>query len=339
MTLGAIAALAGAAIGFFGVQFALHHAGGGKPKENPAAQVAQPTADQAVQALSILSKVYVAFTNINTVKLHGTVTVFLDLSNLTVADVNPTVAAKNPQMAKRHPQGVPKIFTMTTPISIRQLTASNFYYIAGEALLKIDRQKITNTFAFWSSDKGRFTFNDSHMQRISATYMQLPDVNTGANAAQQIKQMQQLFQDPANLTKIIKDLGQTEDDIVNGQDCYTLTAKVIGQKVKIWVDKSTYLVPQWEITLGGLPSDADIDDAFSLVAEGYTNAPAMQLDMVKDQVKKYAPVFAKIRGTISSTTESVDVNPTLTADDFNYDVPPGVKLIKMPGMGKPRPTN
>ena len=82
---------------------------------------------------------------------------------------------------------------------------------------------------------------------------------------EQVKNMQHLFDDPAKLTKIIKDLGQTDDEPVNGHDCYTLTAKVLGQKVKIWVDKSTYLISQSQITLGGAISDADIDDAFSLV--------------------------------------------------------------------------
>jgi outer membrane lipoprotein-sorting protein len=164
--------------------------------------------------------------------------------------------------------------------------------------------------------------------------MQLPDANTGGDTTEQFKQMQHLFQDPANLTKIIKDLGQTEDDTVNGQDCYTLTAKVFGQKVKIWVDKSTYLVPQWQITLGGLVSDADIDDAFSVIEAGYTNVPSMQMDMVKTQIERMAPAIAKIRGTIGSTIDNIDVNPTLTASDFNYDVPPDVKLMKAPNMGR-----
>ena len=148
--------------------------------------------------------------------------------------------------------------------------------------------------------------------------------------------MQQLFGDPAQLTKIIKDLGQTADEPVNGQDCYTLTAKVLGQKVKIWVDKSTYLISQSQITLGGAISDADIDDAFSLVAAGFTNLPPAQLDMIKAQVKKYTPAMTKIRGTITSTTKNIELNPTLSADDFNYPVPEGVRLVRMPGAARPR---
>jgi hypothetical protein len=326
-----------AAVGFFGVQFALHHLGGGKPKGNPAAQVAAPTANEAVQALSILSKVYSAYTNVTTVKAEGTLTLYLDLSNLTAADLNPGMPADSPN-AKRHPRGVPRVVTNTTDIYIRQ-APSNFYYFAGEAISKVDRQTITNTFAYWSSDRGRYMFNDSHLPRVPATYMQLPDVKTG-NAADQFKQMQHLFQDPANLTKIIKDLGQTEDETVNDEDCYTLTAKVFGQKVKIWVDKSSYLVPQWQITLGGLVSDADIDDAFSLFAAGMTNVPSMQMNMVEMQVKKMTPALAKISGTITSTTDSIEVNPALVSADFDYDVPPGVRLMKLSNMAaQGRPPN
>ena len=300
---------------------------------NPAARVAAPTADEAIQALSILSKVHSAYTNVTSVKEEGTVTLYLDLSNVTVADVNPGTPANAPN-ARRHPPGMPRIITNTTDLFIKG-ASSNFFYFAGEAVSKVDRRSLTNSFAFWSSDQGRFMFNDIHQPRVPATYMQLPDVNPANNPAQQVKNMQHLFDDPANLTKIIKDLGQTDDETINGQDCYTLTAKVFGQKVKIWVDKSSYLISQWQITLGGVVSDADIDDAFSLVAAGYTNAPPAQLDMVKSQVKKIAPVLAKISGTITSTTGSIEVNPTLVAADFYYDVPPGVRLVKMPNPAMP----
>ena len=201
--------------------------------------------------------------------------------------------------------------------------------------MKSDRQAQTITFALWSADKGTFEFMDAHQGAASATYMQIADAGavntTSQQVTEQARNLQQLFGDPAQLTKIIKDLGQTEDEPVNGHDCYTLTAKVLGQKVKIWVDKSTYLISQSQITLGGAISDADIDDAFSLVAAGFTNLPPAQLDMIKPQVKKYAPAMLKIRGTITSTSKNMELNPTLSADDFNYPVPAGVRLIRMTG--------
>ncbi|HEX7471432.1 MAG TPA: hypothetical protein VF437_12000, partial [Verrucomicrobiae bacterium] len=74
-------------------------------------------------------------------------------------------------------------------------------------------------------------------------------------------------------------------------------------------------------------SDADIDDVFSLVAAGFTNMPPAALEMVKTEVKKTAPtVVKKIRGTITANIKNVEINPALTADDFNYPVPAGVRL-------------
>ena len=328
VVLSVTAAVAGVAIGFFGVQFALHQFGAGKPKGNPAARVTAPTATAAVQALSILVKVHSAYTNMTSVTADDTVTLFLDLSNLTLADVNPNLAAKS-KNANRRPLGMPGMVTNTTEISVKR-AQSNFFYIAGESISKVDRLAITNTFAFWSSDKGRFLYTDSHRRATPATYMQFPDLDPANNPAEQFKNLQHLFEDPAQLTKIVKDLGQTDDEPVNGQDCYTLTAKVFGQKVKIWVDKTSYVISQWQITLGGAISDADIDDAFSLFASAATDTTPAQLDAIKAQVKKVTPAIAKIRGEITSTSRNVEMNPTLSADDFSYPVPPGVRLTHMP---------
>jgi outer membrane lipoprotein-sorting protein len=302
-------------------------------KANPAAQVAAPTSASTMQALGILSKVHSAYTNFSSVTEDGTVTLFLDLSNLTMADVNPNMPA-NAKNANRRPQGMPRTVTNTTEYSAKR-AQTNWFYFAADAVTKNDRLPlVTITIAIWSADKGTFEFMDSHSKMVPATYMQLADAGAVNNTSQQVmeqaRKMQQLFGDPAQLTKIIKDLGQTEDEPVNGHDCYTLTAKVLGQKVKIWVDKSTYLISQSQITLGGQISDDDIDDAFSLVAAGFTNLPPAQLDMIKEQVKKYTPAMTKIRGTITSTTKDIELNPTLSAADFNYPVPAGVRLIRMP---------
>jgi len=319
--------------GWFGfTKYKEHKAAQTAKKANPAAQVTAPTSTATIQALSILGKVHSAYTNFTSITEDGTVTLSLDLSNLTFADLNPDSPA-NTKTPNRRPTGMPRIITNATEYSVKR-AQTNWFYIAGEAVTKADRQTLTNTIAEWSADKGTFMFMDSHQRGVPATYMQLADAgtvnNTSAQMTEQVRNLQQLFGDPAQLTKIIKDLGQTDDEPVNGHDCYTLTAKVLGQKVKIWVDKSTYLISQSQITLGGAISDADIDDAFSLVSVGFTNVPPQQLDMIKAQVKKYTPAMTKIRGVITSTTKDIELNPTLSADDFNYAVPRGVRLTPMP---------
>ena len=273
-----VAVLAGLVAGiiWFGIpKYKEHKAALAAKKANPAAQVAAPTSSATIQAFSILGKVHSAYTNFASVTEDGTITLSLDLSNLTFADLNPDspVNAKNPN---RRPPNTPRVIANTTEYSVKR-AQTNWFYFAAEAVTKTDGQTSTNTVAMWSADKGTFEFMDSHQRGVVATYMQLADAgsvnNPSAQMTEQVRNMQQLFDDPAQLTKIIKDLGQTEDEPVNGHDCYTLTAKVLGQKVKIWVDKSTYLISQSQITLGGAISDADIDDAFSLVAVGITNMP------------------------------------------------------------------
>ena len=325
--------------GWFGFTKLKEHKAQSAKKGNPAAQVVAPTAAAAVQALSLLTKVHSAYTNLTTATEDGTVTLFLDLSNLTMADVNPgsPANARNPKNATRRPPGMPRTYTLTADYSVKR-AQSNWFYVAGEATMKADRQAQTITFALWSADKGTFEFMDTHQGTASATYMQIADAGavntTSQQVTEQARNLQQLFSDPAQLTKIVKDLGQTADEPVNGKDCYTLTAKVLGQKVKIWVDKSTYLIAQSQITLGGAIGDADIDDAFSLVAIGITNVPPQQLGMIKSQLKPYAPIVTKVRGTITSITKKIEVNPTLTSDDFSYPVPKGVRLTQMPGVAQ-----
>ena len=92
---------------------------------------------RTIQALGILTKVHSAYTNFTSVKEDGTVTLSLDLSNLTFADLNPDapVNTKNPN---RRPQGMPRIITNTTEYSVKR-AQSNWFYFAGEAASKIDR--------------------------------------------------------------------------------------------------------------------------------------------------------------------------------------------------------
>ena len=107
---------------------------------NPAAQVPAPTAAAAVQALSILTKVHSAYTNFNSLTLDGTVTLFLDLTNLTFADVNPDApAATKKKNANRRQAGMPKAITISTEYSIKR-AQTNWYYLAAEAELKVDHR-------------------------------------------------------------------------------------------------------------------------------------------------------------------------------------------------------
>jgi len=318
-----------AALGTGGWYFYSKHAAKvAAAKGNPAAQVSAPTAIQSAGAMDILLKVQQAMTNMTSCSANGTLTVFLDLSKITTADVNPKMSP-NAQNANRHPRGMPMMITNITELSFKMARPSSYLFSA-DMRTKIDRQGMTNTMAYWSAGKSNFMFMDMHQRAVPPTYMQLPE-NDEAFETNSAK-MQQFFGDSGLMGKLVKDLGQTADESVNGLDCYTLTAKVLGQKVEIWVNKSDYTIQQWQITLGGPMSDADIDDAFAAFASN-TNMTQMQLaqmDSAKAQFKQMAPIITKVRGVITFTSSEMQLNQTYAADDFNYPVPPGVRLMQLP---------
>ena len=338
-----VVVLAGLGAGlWFGIpKYKAHKAAQAAKKGNPAAQVPAPSATAATGALGILDKMVSAYTNATSYSADIAVNLSIDLSRITAADLNPNAPpnARNPQ---RRPPGMPTGITNTTELSMKRAKPMSFR-IAGDAKTQAGRgMNMTNTFAFWSSGSGIFMFMDPHQRGARPTYTQLPDNNAALGMNGQtglgIANPQQFFGASGMLTKVIKDLGQTGDEPVNGQDCYTLTAKVLGQKLKVWVNTTSYLVMQWELTLGGAISDADIDDAFAVfIAAAGTNAPPPgQLEMIKAQMKQaVTPVIPKLRGTITATYNNIEVNQTYAAADFDYTVPQGVRLTRLPGAATP----
>lgn len=120
-----------------------------------------------------------------------------------------------------------------------------------------------------------------------------------------------------------------EDETLNGQACCTLTAKVMGQKLKIWVDKTSYLILQSQITFGGALSDADINETFD-TADMKANYTPAQIDEMKLQAKLKSAMVAKVHGIITETYDDIQTNVSLVASDFLYRVPQGVRLDSTP---------
>jgi len=112
---------------------------------------------------------------------------------------------------------------------------------------------------------------------------------------------------------------------VNGQDCSTITAKIFGQKMKLWVRKDNYMILQSQVTLGAPVSDADIDSA---VGAFDNNKDQEQVAKDKAQAKQQMQMMTKIRGTITDTYDDIEANPSLSSDDFHYSVPRGVRLAR-----------
>jgi cell wall-associated NlpC family hydrolase len=252
------------------------------------------------------------------------------MSAVTAADMNPNQTAAQKKAAEkrpaRRPAGLPKAMTNTTQVSIK-LARPDLYRIEGTSKMEVNRIKMTNTIAIWSPGKTNYTLMlTSGYKRYSTVKDRKSAFMMTAQSGGLAMAIPQLFFDEEDdMGKFIKDWGQTGDEAVNGQDCYTLTGKMMGQKLKVWVSKTSYMILQSQITLGGAVSDADIGAAISTFDTSAKKTQA-QLDQEKAMAKTQAAMMTKIRGTMTEVYDNISTNKTFAADDFNYSVPRGVRL-------------
>jgi len=322
--------------GWFGIsKYKEHKAAQEAKKGNPAAQVPTPTATATTGALDVLVKVHQAYTNLTSLSAEGTSVSVIDMSAVTTADLNPNQPA-NTKNAARRPANIPKAITNTTDVAIK-LARPDLYRIEGIGKTAAGRTTLTNTIAIWSPGQTNYSLmivgtGGGGNGGSFKSYTTVKDRNTafamtGQSGGLAMVIPQLFFDETGGMTGLIKDWGQTGDESLNGQDCYTLTGKMLGQKLKIWVSKTSYMILQSQITLGGPVSDADINaalDAFN------TSTNQAQIAQQKAQAKQTAAMMTKIRGTVTETYDTVEANRAFTSDDFKYPVPRGVRLTPSP---------
>ena len=294
---------------------------------NPAAQVSKPSASAAAGAKDILTKVQQAYSSLKSLSVEGTSVMIMDMSRVTAADLNPGQRQQASRQAK-----IPKAMTNRTEVSIK-LAQPDLYRIEGAMKMAVGSMNMTNTTAVWSTGKTNYVLM---MFSGFKNFSTVPDRRTAimrngqaGGLAMAIPQL--FFGEADDMLRLIKDWGRTEDATVNGQDCCTLTGKLVGQKLKIWVSKANSLVLQSQITLGGAVSDADIDTAIGIFGTDGKKTPA-QLEQEKTMARQQAAIMTKIRGVVTETYDSVETNPAFAAADFNYPVPAGVELNARPSM-------
>jgi outer membrane lipoprotein-sorting protein len=250
----------------------------------------------------------------------------LDMSKVTMADMNPN-AKKSANSTRRG--NLPKAITNTMDVSLK-LERPNLYCLQGTALMNVGRTSMTNTMAAWSSGDTNYSLmvmgGGAYRNYTTARDRTTALMSGGQPSVLAMTIMGLFFNDAnTNMEKFVRDWGQTEDDSVNGQDCSTVTAKVFGQKLKLWISKDNYMILQSQITLGAPVSDSDIDAA---MAAFDSNASPEQAAKDKAQAQIQMQMMTKIRGTITDTYDDVESNPSLTGDDFHYPVPRGIRLAR-----------
>ena len=295
---------------------------------NPAAMVPTPSATQSAGAVDILTKVQQAYTNLTSLGVEGNSVSVIDLSAVTAADLNPKASTTKKKPARR-PTNIPKAMTNTTEVTIK-LARPDLYCIEGRMKMSVNRMSMTNIIATWSQGGTNYAlmyFNGGAYKNFTTVAdRKSAFMMNGQSGGLAMAIPQLFFNDTEAMDNLITDWGQTDDDAVNGQDCYTLTAKIVGQKLKIWVSKASYMILQSQITLGAPVSDADIETAIGTF-DTDTNKTQAQVAQEKTMAKQQAAMMTKIRGTITETYDNVQPDETFAADDFDYPVPRGVRLV------------
>jgi hypothetical protein len=293
-------------------------------KGNPAAIVPTPTAAASSAALDIMAKVHDAYTNLGSLTVEGSSLTVIDMSDVTPADVNPNANAnanaRNKNSARRAANMIPKGMTNSSDVSIK-LARPRQFLVEGKGKMNVGAMTMTNTMAAWSAGGTNFIYVAMGRNR-NLTY------STDSDAT-----MAMMSQGGGGLATSIMTLFFGDDNpmaqFISGQDCYTITAKMLGQKLKMWVNKSNYMIIQSEVTLGAPVSDTELQDMMDTVSKKADRTPA-DIQKQKATATMMAAMMTKIRGTVTETYDTVQMNPSLTADDFNYPIPAGVKATRGP---------
>jgi len=290
---------------------------------NPAAQVPVPTATAASGAMDILGKVHGAYTNLTSLSVSGTSVMVIDLSQIKPADIQAAESAGGrTNKAPRKIPKLPKSQTVTTDVSIK-LARPDLYRVVENINTAMGRFTNKFTIAAWSAEKGDYTLFGKNYSKAGDRDSAFRAIGSSGGLATAIAQL--FYGEESQMGKFITDWGQTDDDSLDGEDCYTLTAKMFGQKLKMWVDKSSYMILQSQVTLGGAISDADLNAAMDTF-DTKTNLTQAQIDRMKAQTKQQAMMMTKIKGTVTETYDDIETNQTYSADEFDYTLPANAKL-------------
>jgi hypothetical protein len=212
-----------------------------------------------------------------------------------------------------------------------KLAKPDRYLVEGHMKIAAGPMTMTNTTATWSSGNTNYSLMLMNGGSFK-NYTTVKDRNqafmmNGQSGGLAIGIPELFFDETGMLTKLITEWGQGSDESVDGQDCYTATGKMLGQKLKLWVSKANYLIVKSEITLGGAVSDADIDMMMTMASTNDKMTPA-QIAQAKTQAKMAAMMVTKIKGTLTETYDTYETNNNFSVEDFDYPIPRGVHLVQ-----------
>jgi hypothetical protein len=123
------------------------------------------------------------------------------------------------------------------------------------------------------------------------------------------------FNDTNSVGNALQDFVRTNDDSIDGQNCYVLTGNANFQNVQIWANKNNFLVTQAQIVFPGKLDEASLDDAKIRAQLELISGKSPTDSQVRAQ-KQALRNAAKIKGTITDTYVNIETNKPIELTEF-----------------------
>ncbi len=191
----------------------------------------------------------------------------------------------------------------TAPVTINtssslQLGRTNNYRLEWQQIVS----GTTIKGAAWSSGKGNFVgYGPVAPSKVKTREQALLPAASALILSGGIAEI--FFADTNSIAAAVKDFTKTNGPSLNGLDCYMLIGEQNHLSVEVWVNKSTFLINQIEVTLGG-----KIDPA--------------ELKKLPLEQRNVMTALSKLKGTITETYDNIHTNQNLLASAFETSFQP-----------------
>jgi hypothetical protein len=179
--------------------------------------------------------------------------------------------------------------------------------------------------AAWSAGKGDYIgYGPNPAVKTKNRQTALAMASTRSQA-QCISLAQLFFDDTNSVARMAAAFAKTNGPglvtRINGHNCYVLDGQFEAHDLVLWIDKESFLIPQIQFAFGG-----NLDET---TLKGRPAAEKLQLT-----------TWAKLKGTITETYDTPDLDKGLTAAAFEADFAPTFNIQmqqgQAPGAGRQR---
>ena len=188
----------------------------------------------------------------------------------------------------------------------------------------------------WSADNGDWLLSNNRTNKLQShdmLFSRFGDaVSTSGGVSWDVGEMVRLFLSDTNegLAKAGLEWTRHDDEQLYGQPCYVLAGTVNSQNVLVWVNRSSFLIPQTQVELKGKTGpDALGDDKIREVVKAQNNGKEPSSAQINNFKR-----MSKISGTVTESFPNIQTNPTLAEADLQPGAAPSFERGAAPGPAR-----